>query len=238
MTTYILRHGQTNYSMRYLVNGDPGKGVHLNEEGRQSLSHAGSTFPLYSVVTWLTSEFPRALQTASLLRGVPSAELVVDARLNELDYGQFEGGPFLDYAVWLDAHGADECPPGASESQHEGIRRMLTGVLAACEHPGPRLIVGHGLIVSVLLWYRDRAEGEPMPLFLPEAPYVKPVAISDDDLPLAITCLLNELESGRGEKISGDSGPAIFRIREGLAVATVDSVSPSHSPAKKDLPHA
>lgn len=58
MTTYILRHGQTNYSKRYLVNGDPAKHIHLNEEGRQSLSRAWTTLPLHSVATWLTSEFP------------------------------------------------------------------------------------------------------------------------------------------------------------------------------------
>ncbi|RZU29884.1 putative phosphoglycerate mutase [Streptomyces sp. BK022] len=238
MTTYILRHGQTNYSKRYLVNGDPEKGIHLDEEGRASLSHAWTTLPLHSVATWLTSEFPRARQTTSLLMGVPSAGLVVDARLNELDYGQFEDGPFLDYAVWLDAHGADERPPDASESQREGIRRMLTGLLSACEHPGPRVLVGHGLMVSVLLWYRERGEGEPMPLFLPEAPYVEPIAIPDDELPVLITTLLDDLDSSMCEKISGAGGTAIFRISEGPAVATVDSVSPSHSLDKKDLPHA
>ncbi|MEK8144260.1 histidine phosphatase family protein [Streptomyces sp. M10(2022)] len=93
MTTYVVRHGQTNYSKRYLVNGDPAKHVHLNQEGRQSLGHAWATLPLHAVATWLTSEFPRARQTTSLLMGVPAARLVVDARLNELDYGEFEGHP-------------------------------------------------------------------------------------------------------------------------------------------------
>ncbi|MCY0927046.1 hypothetical protein OTB20_12705 [Streptomyces sp. H27-H1] len=43
--------------------------------------------------------------------GVPSAGLVVDARLNELDYGQFESSPFLEYAVWLDTHGSASAHP-------------------------------------------------------------------------------------------------------------------------------
>ncbi|MEV0491908.1 hypothetical protein [Streptomyces atratus] len=111
-------------------------------------------------------------------------------------------------------------------------------MLSAGEHPGPRVLVGHGLMVSVLLWYRERTEGEPMPLFLPEAPYVEPIAISDDELPVLITALLDDLDSGMCEKITGAGGTAIFRISEGQAVATVDSVSPSHSLDKKDLPHA
>ncbi len=238
MTTYILRHGQTNYSKRYLVNGDPSKHIPLNEEGRQSLSRAWTILPLHTVATWLTSEFPRARQTTSLLMGVPAAKLVVDARLNELDYGEFEGSPFLEYAVWLDSHGAGKRPPGAAESQRDGIRRMLTGVLAALENPGPRVLVGHGLLVSVMLWHRDRSADDPMPLFFPEAPYVEPVAIPDDELPVLITTLLDDLDTSVHHEPATDGGATILRISDGPSVATVDVVSPSHSLDKKDLPHA
>ncbi|MEJ8643619.1 histidine phosphatase family protein [Streptomyces sp. MS1.HAVA.3] len=238
MTTYIVRHGQTNYSKRYLVNGDPTKHIHLNEEGRQSLSRAWTILPLHSVSTWLTSEFPRAKQTTSLLMGVPAATLIVDGQLNELDYGEFEGSPFLEYAVWLDAHGAGQRPPGAAESQREGIRRMLSGVLAALEHPGPRVLVGHGLLVSVLLWHRHRSPDDPMPLFFPEAPYVEPVAIPDDELPILITALLDDLDTSVHHESATDGDSTILRISEGSTVATVDAVSPSHSLDKKDLPHA
>ncbi|WP_046777496.1 histidine phosphatase family protein [Streptomyces yangpuensis] len=238
MTTYIVRHGQTNYSKRYLVNGDPTKHIHLNEEGRQSLSRAWTILPLHSVATWLTSEFPRARQTTSLLMGVPAATLVVDGRLNELDYGEFEGSPFLEYAVWLDTHGAAQRPPGAAESQREGIRRMLSGVLAALEHPGPRVLVSHGLLVSVLLWHRDRSPDDPMPLFFPEAPYVEPVAIPDDELPILITALLDDLDTSVHHESATDGDSTILRISEGSTVANVDAVSPSHSLDKKDLPHA
>ncbi|MFI6473981.1 histidine phosphatase family protein [Streptomyces sp. NPDC050516] len=238
MTTYILRHGQTDYSKRYLVNGNPAKPVHLNEEGRNSLSGVWRILPLHSVATWLTSEFPRARQTASLLMGVPSPALVIDARLNELDYGDFEGKPFLEYAAWLDGNGSSRRPPGATESQREGIRRMLTGVLAALEHPGPRVLVGHGLLVSVLLWYRNHTGDEAMPLFFPEAPCLGPVAIHDDELPILITALLDDLDSGILREATGGGDASILRIGEGPAVATVDPVSPSHSPDQKDFPHA
>ncbi|MFJ2215026.1 histidine phosphatase family protein [Streptomyces sp. NPDC101062] len=236
MTTYVLRHGQTGYSMRYLVNGDPSKPIHLTEEGRQSLGLGWSTLPLHSMRTWLTSDFPRAQQTAALLMGVPMAELVIDPRLNELDYGEFEGGPFLEYAVWLDGQGPDERPAGGTESQRDGLRRMLTGVLAALEYPGPRVLVGHGLLVSVLLWHRSRSPNEVMPLFFPEAPYIEPIAIPDGELPDVVKELLSDLgrdvPGGRADR----GGAEILRIGKGSAVATVDSVS--HPPDQKDLPHA
>ncbi|MFG2213068.1 histidine phosphatase family protein [Streptomyces sp. NPDC048638] len=236
MTTYVLRHGQTNYSRRYLVNGDPSQPIHLTEEGRRSLRNVWSEVPLRSVQTWLISEFPRAQQTAALLMGVPAPELVIDSRLNELDYGDFEGSPFLEYAAWLDAHGPTERPPGGTESQRDGIHRMLTGVLAALEHPGPRVLVGHGLLVSVLLWHRDRAQGAMMPLFFPEAPYAEPIAILDGELSTWGGALLNDLEADVHRDHAFDGGAGKFRTEGGPAVATVDPVS--HSPDQKESPHA
>ncbi|MGW0841421.1 histidine phosphatase family protein [Streptomyces sp. NPDC002787] len=238
MTTYVLRHGPTDYSRRYLVNGDPAKPIHLNDDGRRALTKGWNSLPLHSVSTWVASDFPRAQQTANLLMGVPGPELITEPRLNELDYGKFEGGPFLEYAAWLDGHGADERPPGSTESQSEGIRRMLTGVLAALDHPGPRVLVAHGLLVSVLLWHRARTPNPAIPLFFSEAPYVEPIAIPDEELPEFIGTLMSDLEVDAERRAFDNSGARVFRNRDGSAVATVDSASPSHSQDQKDLPHA
>ena len=236
MTTYILRHGQTAHSQRYLVNGDLTQLIPLSEEGQRAAIHARSAFDATVMRTWVASEFPRTQQTASLLMNYPPAPLVVDARLNELDYGDYEGGPFLDYAVWLEHHGASQLPPGARESQQEGIRRMLVGVLAALQRPGPRVLVCHGLLVSVLLWHRDRSPGTPMPLFFPEAPCADPLAVPDDRLSDWIGVLLAKLEAAQGPDQPGLGEGGAIPICDGSAIATVTSVS--RPPDQKDLPHA
>ncbi|GHK05419.1 hypothetical protein SY2F82_72160 [Streptomyces sp. Y2F8-2] len=236
MTTYILRHGQTDYSKQYLVNGDPTCPIQLSEEGVSSCRRAWAVLPLHSVRPWLASEFPRAQQTAALLMGVPEAKLEVDAQLNELDYGEFEGGPFLKYAAWLDHHGRAQRPRRARESQREGIQRMLSGVRAALDYPGPRVLVCHGLLVSVLLWHRDRSPGEAMPLFFPEAPCVEPLAVSDEALHGWIGTLLTDLDGEEPQDRGERGGAAILRVDEGSAVATVDRVV--HPPEEKEPPHA
>ncbi|GGM90807.1 histidine phosphatase family protein [Streptomyces fuscichromogenes] len=236
MTTYLLRHGETDYSKQHLVNGDPSRAVPLNEAGVRSCRQPWSALPIYRVRTWLASEFPRARQTASLLTGVPAPDLVVDARLNELDYGKFEGRPFLEYAAWLDTHGRSPCPPGSRESQRDGIRRMLSGVHAALKYPGPRVLVGHGLLLSVLLWYRDRSRSEPAPLFFPEAPCVEPLSVPDDVLPDWIEALLTELDREEPQDPEARGSAAILRMGQGSAVATFDAAV--HSPEKKEPPHA
>ncbi|WP_382465444.1 histidine phosphatase family protein [Streptomyces noursei] len=236
MTTHILRHGETQYSRQYLVNGDPTRPIPLSKDGVLSCGLVWHTLPLRQVSTWLSSEFPRARQTASRLMGVPEPGPVVDARLNELDYGDFEGGPFLKYASWLQKHGGRCRPPGARESQREGIERMLVGLQAAVEHPSPRVIVCHGLLVSVLHWYRERSAGDSMPLFFPEAPYVQPISFEDEDLLRCVKSLLADIAA----EPERDPGPRCdaenSRAEEELDVATFDRVNHPH--AQRDLPDA
>ncbi|MEV7471407.1 histidine phosphatase family protein [Streptomyces kronopolitis] len=236
MTTHILRHGETHYSRQYLVNGDPTRPIQLSRDGVLSCGLVWHMLPLRQVSTWLSSEFPRARQTASRLMGVPEPGPVVDPQLNELDYGDFEGGPFLKYASWLEQHGGQHRPPGARESQREGIMRMLTALQAAVEHPSPRVAVCHGLLVSVLHWYRERAAGEPMPLFFPEAPYVQPISFEDEDLLRCVKSLLSEIAAEPDSLSELRSDAEKTRAEPEQDVATFDRVNHPH--AQRDLPDA
>lgn len=225
MRTHILRHGQTEYSAKHLANGDPSVPVLLSEEGVKSCEHARTVLPVHSVRTWVASGFLRARQSAVLLTGASEAKIVVEPRLNELDYGAFDGGPWLDYGGWLEGHGAWRRPPRAAESQREGIRRMLLGLKACLALPGPRVVVGHGLLLSVLLWQRNRSDGEVMPLFFPEAPCAQPLDVADDTLDGWITQLLSDLDSesragGRGGGRAG--GRAGGRVGAGATDTYVD----------------
>ncbi|MDI3417296.1 histidine phosphatase family protein [Streptomyces luteolus] len=236
MTTHILRHGETHYSREYLVNGDPSRAIPLSKAGVQSCGLVWHTLPLRQVSTWFSSEFRRARQTASMLMGVPEQGPVVDPQLNELDYGDFEGGPFLEYAAWLEEHGGRRRPPGARECQREGIERMLVGLQATVEHPGPRVVVCHGLLVSVLLWYRERPAGESMPLFFPEAPCVQPVSFEDEELLSCVKSLLNAVAAEPEGDAEQRGDGAKSRAEAGLDVATFDRVNQPH--AQRDFPDA
>jgi len=192
VSTWILRHGQTDHSVQHLVNGDPARAIDLNRAGQEACRQAASLPHLSGTQTWITSEFLRARQTCRILMGLPLVEPLADQRLNELDYGAFEGGPFLSYGAWLALHGADERPEAATESQREGILRMLTGLRGVLEYPGDRVVVGHGLLMSVLTWGLHRSS-ETLPLFLPEAPYVEPLLLRDDQLADLIATLLDRI---------------------------------------------
>lgn len=188
MLTYLLRHGRTTYSCAYRVNGVPGIPVPLDDVGREQCRTARTTLPLASITSWVSSTFPRAVQTARLLQDDRNAPVWTDARLNEIDYGDFEGAPFGEYADWLRQHGPQARPPGARESQNEGIRRMLAGLRCALGRAGPRVVITHGLLVSVVT-----ARPSAGKIIFPEARYVTPIILSDDGLPDLIGRLEDDL---------------------------------------------
>ncbi len=196
MLTYLVRHARTSYSAAYRVNGRPELGVAIDDVGYGQCCTARARFPGEGLATCVTSHFPRAVQTADLLLTGKIVPRYVDARLGEIDYGVFEGRAFLEYGHWLEEHGAWQRPPGSSESQREAIRRMLAGLRGALRWSGPRLVVAHGLLVSVI------QQGAISGIYFPEAPYVTPIQLPDDDMQRLVANLANEID-----REGADRGP-------------------------------
>ena len=235
MTTYLLRHASTAYSTRYLINGDPGVAVPLDAEGVSGCEHLRDAGSLDGVRQWITSDFPRARQTALLIADAGRAEPRSDPRLNELDYGDFEGGTFLDYATWLGIHGPWVRPPGAAESQREGIARMLSGVQASLICSGPRVVVAHGLLLSVLIWSLPEPPDSAMPLFFPEAPCLEPLVVSDARLHRLTARLIADLDDGRAD-IEPTGGDRKESSQGGMPILA--NFDPLRTPPEERFPHA
>jgi probable phosphoglycerate mutase len=191
--TYLLRHGRTPFSASYRVNGDPRLALFLVETGREQCRLARSAIPVTEIQSCVTSGFPRAFQTAKLMLERASVSVTSDWQLDELDYGAFEGRPFTEYAAWLGQHGPRATPPGATESQREGIRRMLEGLRSALALPGPRLVVTHGLALSVVTWRQQHALA-PGDVMFPETPCATPMVFADGEMRSIIDALITDLD--------------------------------------------
>jgi len=176
--TYVMRHGRTTLSAAYRVNGNPSPPIDLDDIGiEQCARRARDARWLDKIAICLTSRFRRAQQTADILVGERDVPRIVEPRLDEINYGAFEGGPWLHYGAWLRAYGPAAVPPGG-ESWRTAVDRLLTGLAECLKYPGPRLVVGHGLLVSLLHAVRD--SDQPLECSaLPEAPYVEPIVLTD-----------------------------------------------------------
>ncbi|MFG2822631.1 histidine phosphatase family protein [Kitasatospora sp. NPDC048365] len=226
MTTYLLRHSSTHYSAAHRVNGDPTVDLPLDPAGRAACRTSSKALAAVQPKIWLTSAFARTSETARLLMADPDQPIRVEPALNEVDYGQFEGGLFTEYARWLVAAGPWERPPGAAESQRVAIRRMLAGLRSALQLPSPRIVVAHGLLASVLRWHRQtwrNAPGRAMPIFFNEAPCLYLVRIDDGELEDLISSLLEVLHAEEQE--SAAAGGWSSRPEDHRTLATFDGPS-------------
>lgn len=175
--SYILRHGRTDRSARYITSGDPAVSVPLDGTGVAQCRRRAHAGWISDVVTCVVSEFGRTSETAKLLLGARRPRTIVDSRLNEINYGGFEGRPWMAYGTWLRSAGPNVVPPGGGEARTAAIDRMLAGLADCMRHPGPRMVVGHGLMISALL--QLMADRPLRSLDLPEAPYVTPLPLTD-----------------------------------------------------------
>ena len=90
---YIIRHGQTELNTKMMMQG---RSDHpLNETGLAQAEEAAGRLAGMGVKIDKVYSSPliRALQTAKLI--APEAELVIDRRLIEMDYGPYEGMDLL-----------------------------------------------------------------------------------------------------------------------------------------------
>ena len=191
MLTYLLRHARTGYSASYRVNGRRELHVGLDAVGYTQCLKMRGIRSWDHVVTGVVSAFPRTAQTAELLLAGRTVPIVTELRLGEIDYGIFEGGPWAAYGRWLDEHGRWQRPPGAAESQGEAIGRMLDGLRDVLAWPGPRLVIAHGLLVSLI------RQGTITGVRFPEAPYVTPLHLADIELRDLTARLAAEIERER-----------------------------------------
>jgi len=84
----LIRHGLTEWNVTGRFQGH--SDVALSEEGRAQATLLGSylaTFPDIDVV--VSSPLMRAVQTAAI--ALPGRELLLEERLREVDFGEFEG---------------------------------------------------------------------------------------------------------------------------------------------------
>lgn len=93
---YIIRHGKTEMNAKMLMQGRSGHP--LNEAGIAQAEEAAERFAEMGVRIdkVYTSPLVRALQTAKKI--APDAELTVDERLIEMDYGPYEGMDLMNPA--------------------------------------------------------------------------------------------------------------------------------------------
>lgn len=89
MNLYMLRHGQTDWNLKYKVQG--GTDIPLNETGIQMAKDAHDRYKDIPFDICFVSPLIRAQVTAELIVGDRGIDIITDERLREMSFGQYEG---------------------------------------------------------------------------------------------------------------------------------------------------
>jgi len=90
MKVVFLRHGESEYNVKGLVNTDPKKKIHLTLKGRRQAGEIREKLEGIEFDIVLVSEFLRAKETAMIVNEYSQVPMFVDKRLNEVSLG-YEG---------------------------------------------------------------------------------------------------------------------------------------------------
>jgi probable phosphoglycerate mutase len=120
----LARHGQSSFNVDGIVNGDPALDRGLSTLGASEAAQLQGQLAAIAIDLCVTSEFPRAKETARLALGdrADATATVVDPDLNDIRIGELEGESVERYRAWKRAHPATTPFPGG-ESLAVAARR-------------------------------------------------------------------------------------------------------------------
>jgi broad specificity phosphatase PhoE len=154
----FVRHGETEANRQRLALGraDPA----LTEHGEEQAEALAARLASLEVATVLASPLLRARQTAAPIAAAVGAQVVIDDRLIELDYGEWDGRSFPDLppdALERWRNDPTFAPPGG-----ESLRAVATRVADLCTEllDGPTVVaVSHvSPIKAAVTWALGASE--------------------------------------------------------------------------------
>ncbi|HKE16292.1 MAG TPA: histidine phosphatase family protein [Kofleriaceae bacterium] len=148
----VVRHGQTEANATGVLQGH--QPTALNALGRQQARLVAARLAAWQprVSAIVTSDLPRAAQTAEPIAAACRAPVVADADWRERGLGEMEGKTIGEHDAWRAVSGSFD-PPGA-ESVAELEARVRRALLAAFGHAPAAAVVAvvtHGGPVRAIL---------------------------------------------------------------------------------------
>lgn len=158
MDLYFVRHGETekNKSKCYYGSLD----VDITEKGILQAERAGKLLMDVNFNKVYVSEKKRAIKTAKILLESKKNELITDGRINERDFGEFEGKDHKElkqlypkeWAVWCEDW-KNAAPPGGESyiKLYERVKSFMDDILKLDDEN--ILVVAHGGVIRCIYCY-------------------------------------------------------------------------------------
>ena len=179
MNVVFVRHGESEFSVRGALNGDPTVPCGLTSAGAEQARALGVALAEEAFDLVVTTEFQRTRETADgVLQGREVPRLVVP-ELNDPRYGTYEGASLDEFRDWASAT-SSAGRPGDGESRLEIVERYARGFRLLLARPEAAiLVVAHSLPIAYALAARD---GIAPAARVPLAEYATPYRFTEAEL--------------------------------------------------------
>jgi broad specificity phosphatase PhoE len=171
----ILRHGQTDANANGVLQGH--RPTSLNALGRLQADRLAHRLLMMmpAIEILVSSDLPRALQTAQPIAAALDLEIVVDARWRERGFGDLEGRTLGELEIWRTASGTIDPPGGESSAVfRQRVHAALSSVVEQYATCACVAVVTHGGVVRSVL--QQLGSGLLPVAHLQEPPVVDPIA--------------------------------------------------------------
>lgn len=182
----LARHGESEFSAKQFVNGDPGVSCPLTPVGREQARELGESLAGVAVDLCAVTEFERVRETAQVALAGRDVPLLVVRELNDPRYGEFEGGSLDTYREWVWERGPLDAPAGG-EHRGEIAARYAAGFRVLLERPEETiLLVAHSLPIRYVL---DAGAGLPPRARVALVEYAQPARLTREQVARAVEVL-------------------------------------------------
>ena len=182
-TAILARHGESEFSVKGVMNGDPGLAGPLTEEGVEQAQALGEALRETPIDLCVVTEFERTRQTADVALEGRDVPRLVMPELNDIHVGKFEGGLLETYRAWARDRSPVEIPAGG-ESRAGVAERFARGFRQLLGRPEETvLVVAHGLPIRYVLLAIEGTEPRPV---VESVDYATPYRLSRSDLEHAV----------------------------------------------------
>jgi len=179
----LARHGESEFSARGVMNGDPGLTGRLTEAGVEQARALGKALRETPIGLCVVTEFERTRQTADVALAGREVPRLVLPELNDIHVGEFEGGLLETYRAWARDRSPVELPAGG-ESRAGVAERFARGFRQVLARPEETvLVVAHGLPIRYVLLAIEGTEPRPV---VESVDYATPYRLSRTDLEHAV----------------------------------------------------
>lgn len=100
MNIILVRHGQTDWNVKDLLQGRTD--IELNETGKKQAIETANNLQNMKVDAIYTSPLKRTICTANEINKTRNLEIIIDERLIERGFGEYEGKSGVDFRKYWD----------------------------------------------------------------------------------------------------------------------------------------